>query len=47
MINFEPKPAPQKKRFFWSNPYKMKVMITYLIQLLELPNFGHITTSLV
>ena len=30
---------------FWSNPYKIDVMITSLIQMLELPNFGHMTTS--
>ena len=36
---------PSKKWFFWSYPYKIEVMITYLIELLELPNFGHVTTS--
>ena len=36
---------PSKKRFFWSNPYKLEVMITSLIEMLELPNFGHMTTS--
>ena len=35
----------QKKRFFWSNLYKIDVMITSLIEVLELPNFGHMTTS--
>ena len=33
-----------KKRFFWSNPYKIEV-ITSLIEMLELPNLGHMTTS--
>ena len=33
----------QKKRFFWSNPYKIEVMITSLLEILELPNFGHMT----
>ena len=36
-----------KKRFFWSNPYKIEVMITSLTQMLELPNFGHMTTSII
>ena len=36
---------PSKKWFFWSNPYKVKVMITSLIGMLELPNFGHMTIS--
>ena len=35
---------PTKKWFFWSNPYKIEVMITSLIEMLELPNFGHATT---
>ena len=36
---------PSKKRFFWSNPYKIEVMITSLTEMLEFPNFGHMTTS--
>ena len=36
---------PSKKWFFWSNPYKVEVMITFLIEMLQLPNFGHMTTS--
>ena len=36
---------PSQNLFFWSNPYKTEVMITSLIELLELPNFGHMTTS--
>ena len=36
---------PSKKWFFWSNPYKIKVMITSLIEMLELPNFSHMTAS--
>ena len=31
--------------FFWSNPYEIEVMITSLIGMLDLPNFGHMTTS--
>ena len=34
-----------KKQFFWSNPYKIKVVIASLIHMLELPNFGHMNTS--
>ena len=37
--------SPVKKQFFWSNPYKIDVTITSLIQILEFPNFGHMTTS--
>ena len=36
---------PSKKRFFWSNPCKIEVMITSLTEMLEFPNFGHMTTS--
>ena len=32
------KTTPQKKCFFGSNPYKIEVMITSLIEMLELPN---------
>ena len=38
---------PSKKQFFWSNPYKVEVMITFLIEMLQLPNFGHMTTSII
>ena len=38
---------PSKKWFFWSNRHKIEVMITSLIEMLELPNFGHMTTSAV
>ena len=31
--------------FFWSNPYKIEVMIASLTEMLELPNVGHMTTS--
>ena len=41
------KTIPQKKVFFWSNPYKIEVMISSLIEMLELPNFGHMPTSTV
>ena len=38
------KDHPSKKGFLWSNPYKIEVMITSLIEMLELPNFSHMTT---
>ena len=31
----------------WSNPFKIEVMINSLIQMLELANFGHMTTSII
>ena len=31
--------------FFWSNPYKIEIIITSLTEMLELLNFGHMTTS--
>ena len=34
-----------KKWFFWSNPYKIKVLITFLIEMLKLQNLGHVTQS--
>ena len=37
--------APLKKIvFFWSNPYKIEVMITSVIEILEFPNFGGMIT---
>ena len=39
--------TPQKKRFFWSSPYKIEVTLTFLIEMLQLPNFGHMTTSII
>ena len=30
---------------FWSNFYKVEVMATFLKEMLELSNFGHMTTS--
>ena len=36
--------TPQKKQFFWSNSYKIEVMITSFTEMLELPNFDHMTT---
>ena len=45
IIELEPRPPLKKKRFFWSNPYKIEVVITSLIEMLQLPNFGHMNTS--
>ena len=39
------KSTPQKRWFFWSNPYKIEVVITSFIEMLELSNFGHMNTS--
>ena len=36
---------PSKKLIFWSNSYKMVVVIVPLIKMREIPNFGHINTS--
>ena len=34
-----------KKSFFGSNPYKIEVMITCFIEMLAVPDFGHMTTT--
>ena len=39
------KTTPQKKRFLWTNPYKIEAMITSFIGMLQLLNFGHMTAS--
>ena len=44
-MNLEPRPTLKKMGFFWSNPYKIEGVITSLIEMLELPNFGHMITS--
>ena len=31
-------------KWHWSKPYKIEVIITSLTEMLELPNFGHMTT---
>ena len=36
---------PSKKNFFWPNPFKIEIMITSLIEILELPNFGDMAIS--
>ena len=30
---------------FWSNPYKINVIITFLIEMIGLTNFSQVTTS--
>ena len=45
IIELEPR-SPLKKVIFQSNPYKIEVVITSLIEKLELPNFGHMTATI-
>ena len=45
IIELEPRPSLKKKCFFWSNSYKIEVIITSLIEMLDLSDFGHMTTS--
>ena len=45
LVNLEPRPPLKKMLFFWLNPHKIEVVITSLIEMLELPNFGHMITS--
>ena len=44
-VKFQVQTTLQKKLFFWSNPYKIEVIITSLIERLELQNFGHMPKS--
>ena len=37
--------ASKKLVFCWSHPHKTQIMIISLVEMLELPNFGHMTTS--
>ena len=41
------KSIPLKIWFFWRNPYKTDVMTAPLIEMLDLPNFGLMTSSTV
>ena len=34
----------KKNSIFWSNPYNIEVIKTSLTEMVELPNFGHMTT---
>ena len=45
IIEIEPRPAlkKKKKRFFWSNSYNIDVKTSFLREMLESPNFGHMT----
>ena len=45
MIELKPGPRLKKSGLFGSNSYKIEVMIFSLKEMLELTNFGHITTS--
>ena len=36
-----------KKQFLGSNSYKIEVMITFFIEMVQLPNFGYMTTSII
>ena len=37
--------TPTEKEFFQSNPYKIEVIITYFIEILEIPNLGHMSAA--
>ena len=43
IIELEPR-LPLKKAVFWSNSYKIEIMITSLTEMLKLPNICHMTT---
>ena len=36
---------PSKNRILWLNPYKIEIMITFLIEMLQLQKFNPMTTS--
>ena len=44
LLNFNQE-QPSKNKFLWSNPYKIDVIITSHIEMLDLQKFDHITTS--
>ena len=46
IIELEPRPPPQKKCSFWSNPYKIEVMITSPIEVQQLQIFVHLAISI-
>ena len=37
----------KKNCFFWSNSNEIEIMISSLIEILDLPNFGHMTTFII
>ena len=43
----ELEPRLHLKKILQSNSYKIEFMITFLIEMLQLPNFGHKTTSII
>ena len=45
LLNLKSRASLKKIVFFWSNPYKIEVMITPLTERLDLSNFGHMITS--
>ena len=45
--NYWTKTTCRKKRFSWSNPSRIEVMINVLIEMLQLPNFSHMTASII
>ena len=45
LLNLNQDYPSKKVFFFWRNPCKIEVMITSLIEMLELLNFDHMTTS--
>ena len=47
LLNLNQDHPSKKKRFFGSNSDKIEVMITFLIEMIQLPNFGHMTTSII
>ena len=44
LLNLEQDNPSKKKRFVWSNPDETEFMRTSFLDMLELPNFGHMTT---
>ena len=44
-MELEPRQSFKQKVVFRSNPYKHEVMITFLIEMPGLPNFGQMTSS--
>ena len=47
LLTGSPKLRKLNQVIFWSYPYKVEVMVTSFIEMLELSIFGHMTTSTV
>ena len=45
LLNLNQDHTTPLKKWLFSNPYKIEVMITFLTEMLELPNLGHMATS--